>query len=285
VTLSAKLTSLISAPVGLARAASVPSENESTFLALVAYQLLASAFFEGLSGGGTVLIHGQPGVLASVLGNEAQKRGLQSKYITTAADLEPSWERIHPRAPDRTLRNLITSDTVCLLNLTDDSAVVDRLRAHLPAHCHLQSLEFGFAPTPSGMLPEQQSPAITSLLNECVSQALSRLESLTSSVTAITFDQLSEPSSSSPDAIIDWSTTTTTETSVLVQPAESQVRFSANKTYWLAGLSGGLGLLLCEWMVRRGAKYIVISSRNPNIEVGWLNQMRDAGAFIKVASW
>ncbi|RYP68214.1 hypothetical protein DL769_005554 [Monosporascus sp. CRB-8-3] len=40
---------------------------------------------------------------------------------------------------------------------------------------------------------------------------------------------------------------------VSIQPASKGVCFAHDKTYWLVGLTGGLGLTLCKWMVERGA--------------------------------
>ena len=53
-------------------------------------------------------------------------------------------------------------------------------------------------------------------------------------------------------------------------------------TYWLVGLTGGLGLSLCRWMISRGAKYIVISSRNPKIDPRWMTLFASLKATVKV---
>ncbi|KAI0469975.1 polyketide synthase-like protein [Xylariaceae sp. FL0804] len=44
-------------------------------------------------------------------------------------------------------------------------------------------------------------------------------------------------------------------------------------TYWLAGLSGSLGLSLCQWMVRYGARFVVIS------------RMAALGVVVKIRAW
>ncbi|KAF1994667.1 hypothetical protein P154DRAFT_581615 [Amniculicola lignicola CBS 123094] len=74
------------------------------------------------------------------------------------------------------------------------------------------------------------------------------------------------------------------EVSVQIHPITHRIAFSHDKTYWLAGLSGGLGLALCEWMVRHGARHFVISSRNPQIHPDWLQEMGNLGATVKIAS-
>lgn len=66
-----------------------------------------------------------------------------------------------------------------------------------------------------------------------------------------------------------------------VLPASKTVRFSNNKTYWLIGLTRGLGLSICEWMARQGARYIALSSRKPALEKMWVDTMASRGCTIQ----
>jgi hybrid polyketide synthase/nonribosomal peptide synthetase ACE1 len=83
----------------------------------------------------------------------------------------------------------------------------------------------------------------------------------------------------SPYVLIDWQAQ-----SVVVQldSAEAQLLFHADRTYLLVGLTGGLGLSLCEWMVRLGARHLVITSRSPKVNVRWIQSLRREGAVITV---
>ncbi|KAF7183977.1 hypothetical protein CNMCM7691_004467 [Aspergillus felis] len=83
----------------------------------------------------------------------------------------------------------------------------------------------------------------------------------------------------SPYVLIDWQAQ-----SVVAQldSAEAQPLFHADRTYLLVGLTGGLGLSLCEWMVRLGARHIVITSRTPKVNVRWIQSLRREGAVITV---
>lgn len=73
-----------------------------------------------------------------------------------------------------------------------------------------------------------------------------------------------------------------TETQVCVEPVDHQPLFQCDKTYWLVGLTGDLGLSLCEWMARRGARHIALSSRQPNVDCAWLEHFRSLGATVKI---
>ncbi|KAI6378482.1 hypothetical protein MCOR25_002184 [Pyricularia grisea] len=72
---------------------------------------------------------------------------------------------------------------------------------------------------------------------------------------------------------------------VRVCPTYNLLTFRPDKTYWLAGLTSDLGLSLCEWMIDRGARYLVLSSRNPKVNAKWIEKMNlDTGTTIRVIS-
>ena len=71
--------------------------------------------------------------------------------------------------------------------------------------------------------------------------------------------------------IVDWNTAD--NIAVRVKPQESMPLLRPDRTYLLVGLAGagGLGLSLAEWMIDQGAKYIVLTSRNPKVHPEWLS--------------
>lgn len=81
-------------------------------------------------------------------------------------------------------------------------------------------------------------------------------------------------------AVLDW------QAAPLVQARISRLDakpiFKADRTYWLVGLSRGLGLSICDWMISKGAKYVVISSRSPDVEASWEESCRKKGAVVKI---
>ncbi|KAF1963939.1 polyketide synthase, partial [Bimuria novae-zelandiae CBS 107.79] len=81
-------------------------------------------------------------------------------------------------------------------------------------------------------------------------------------------------------SVVNWDTVH--EIPVKIRNIEDHVAFSGEKAYWLAGLSGGLGLSLCEWMIRRGARHIVITSRDPKVAPSWVESMNALGAEVAV---
>ncbi|KAL1857502.1 Type I Iterative PKS [Diaporthe australafricana] len=58
--------------------------------------------------------------------------------------------------------------------------------------------------------------------------------------------------------------------------------FKHNMTYWVVGLSGDLGISLCDWMIGTGARHIVLTSRNPNIDKAWMESHFGDGVHITI---
>lgn len=59
--------------------------------------------------------------------------------------------------------------------------------------------------------------------------------------------------------------------------------FHGDRTYFLVGCTGGLGQSLCRWMVRYGARYLALTSRNPSkVDGEWLQELRNIGAAVNV---
>ncbi|KAI1383554.1 hybrid PKS-NRPS PsoA [Hypoxylon trugodes] len=67
-------------------------------------------------------------------------------------------------------------------------------------------------------------------------------------------------------------------------PASDKQLFGDHKTYFLIGLTGEVGLSLCEWMMGHGAKYFALASRKPLIPPEMLAHLQRKGATIRVFS-
>jgi len=85
------------------------------------------------------------------------------------------------------------------------------------------------------------------------------------------------------DFLISWKPSSNT-IPVSLRTIDAKVGFRGDRTYWLVGLTGGLGLSLCAWMARQGARYIAITSRNPKVDENFLQKMRKLGVAIEVVT-
>ncbi|PTB61706.1 polyketide synthase [Trichoderma citrinoviride] len=80
--------------------------------------------------------------------------------------------------------------------------------------------------------------------------------------------------------ITDWKTQVSISTTI--QPLNLDGLFKPDKTYFMAGMAGGLGLSICQWMIRNGAKHMVITSRRPQVDEATLEEAERVGATVKV---
>ncbi|KAK4235121.1 hypothetical protein C8A03DRAFT_46686 [Achaetomium macrosporum] len=288
VALSSENARLVVPVEGLCEPANVPPGAESDFLARVALHWLASLVLVGVADGDVVVVHEPDPALAAVLEKEAEGYGAKVQFTTVAsgATKPPGWVTVHPAAPTRVIRALLPRNTVAFVDFSNGTSVADRIQGLLPARCRRVERE-GTLSAATSLEPQVcHIPAIRARLERVVSKASSDAAGGHTPPSIVTLGELSKPDARTqrltPLTVLDWASSPIADVSIRVQPADSQVRFSSEKTYWLAGLSGGLGLALCEWMVRHGAKHIVISSRQPRIDERWLEDMKDAGAVVEV---
>ncbi|KAI0434876.1 hypothetical protein F5Y09DRAFT_354859 [Xylaria sp. FL1042] len=276
VTPSAKLTLPVPLPAG----------QEAVLVSLLAYQLLANLLVTEAPYGATVVVHEAGESLAAILRGEAQRNGVNI-VLTTVSTATPGsgWHHIHPMASDRQIRDLIQKDSVVFCDLSTDQPARSagaRLKACLPSHCRVYDYSSIFADASTCEPLQAQFLPLQNLLGDCVSRCLAGLGKYGRSIPTIPLDAFSRTHGGYPLDIVEWSIPAPGILTARVRPADSQIRFSENKTYWLSGLSGSLGLLLCEWMIHRGARYVVISSRAPKVKEQWLAKMRTLGADVRI---
>ncbi|KAL1608555.1 hypothetical protein SLS60_003497 [Paraconiothyrium brasiliense] len=81
-------------------------------------------------------------------------------------------------------------------------------------------------------------------------------------------------------AIMNWSQPTV---QVPLRTASHAVRFTANRTYLIVG-SSDIARSICEWMVKKGAKFLIMTSRNTNTVTAWAHDMRNKGVTLRLHS-
>ena len=78
--------------------------------------------------------------------------------------------------------------------------------------------------------------------------------------------------------IVDW--TQPGQVHIQIQTASSMITLSPQKTYLLVGMTGDLGRSVCQWMVSKGARTVVLGSRSPNVDAQWILEMERLGARV-----
>ncbi|KAI2473089.1 hypothetical protein F4781DRAFT_427851 [Annulohypoxylon bovei var. microspora] len=286
VTFSTKNTSAISRDTFLRLPTVVAPGSEASFLYLVSLLNLASQIFQGVEDGDNILVHEPAPELVTIIRNKAQNKGISVTFTTSRNDSFPDCVLVHPNSPKRVLQGLNLGSINVFLDLaiTDESRhIAGRIRTQLPTFCRCETVHADIRE--GGRLPSlAHTGKVRSQLHDIIIDAgkeLLKFSGLDRQCKLVRPGDISEYDHSlAAHSIVDWSVEDKVLTKVL--PVDSQPLFSGSKTYWLAGLSGSLGLSLCEWMVRHGARYVVISSRAPKVEDSWLEEMTVLGAVITI---
>ncbi|KAH8897379.1 amino acid adenylation domain-containing protein [Thozetella sp. PMI_491] len=288
VVLSTESSSAVSPWDGFSVSTEIELGEEADFLTHIANHIAASVLLKDLSRGDRLIVLEPSPAFASAVTWRAMNAGVcvtLATYNETSTD--PTWVRIHPAAAERDIRRLLPENASVFVDFSAPGEATkmrgDRLRLLLPSKCRVEDAAGLFA-RESQVPVTAHADEARSRLQDAVNYAHHALcetgaESLgvvgvgVAAVSSAIHDELP------PQTIIDW--TAAPEVPVQIQSIESMPMFSDSKTYWLAGLTHSLGLSLCEWMVSKGAKYIVLSSRQPSVDKIWLRGMAAAGAVIK----
>ncbi|KAI0117978.1 polyketide synthetase [Nemania sp. FL0031] len=264
--------------------------SEASFLQLVQMQNLAHEVLDKMDDGEYLLVHEANPDLQRVIRQCAGDAGIRTIFTTTQAHYLNGYVHIHPNAPKRVMDKLQLESTVSFLDLStsrESRLVAHQLRDMLPMSCRRESINgrsLGTTRVPSKANTARISRRLCDAIQNASRELVHAANFVPHPYTIIKPGDLSEYKTSqlTSGLIIDW----TAEKEVLtkVEPIDSRLTFSQSKTYWLAGLSGSLGISLCQWMINHGARHVVISSRRPKIEDSWLRQMAEMGATVKVMS-
>lgn len=278
-----------SSRIKVPKAWTAPCENsigrESHRLLSFATELVAQSILAEIPFKGTLLVHEPPPMLSFALATQASKSGINMVFTTTNEEFQGSPAvYIHPQTLARYLRTTLPVDVSLFVDfsrLSETDSIAAAMRKWLPSRCHIMSGTNIFS---SDALP--RSVDLTNFIPGLLSEASKLYQAPSSEGQAGDVDVLSLhnlPSTLSTlilDTVVDWSTSATV--TVKVEPVDRQVAFKKDKTYLLFGLSGQLGRSLSQWMVSRGARYIVLTSRRPEVDDRWMDKMATLGATIQI---
>ena len=244
-----------------------PSSCNGETLVAIGAALIALNVLSTSQANGTILVHEPADIIARVILEVATLD--ERKVLFVGADAErrsSDWIMIHPLAQSRVVRHLIPADTSLLLCCS--GASVDNILPCLPQGCTVKRLSPGSI--------SRQKGAIAAAYD------LGTLPRFVGAVSVRSIKCVSgcHPSNKRLDNVLDWKRTG--PLSVTIPPLDAHGIFSAAKTYFLVGLAGELGQSLCRYMVKSGARHIVLASRNPMATIQWLEDLRVAGADVRV---
>lgn len=280
------------------------SDSKGRFLAQFSLNMLAISIVADIPRGEHLLVYEPEPAFAAILKAEAEDRGVNMTVVTSTMTRRRceflGWLLIHPQAPARAIRGILPKQASVFLvcNNNNDSQHADvanttaRIVAEMPSHCRTVYMT-GLCEREARVRPisDKDAHGMHNHLHTAILRAQNSIAS--KEMRAVHLKQISEITAGNQDSrigdmveqqstVVEWERGI--DLPIRIRPIDEQKLFSSNKTYWLAGLSGSLGLSLCEWMIGRGARYLVITSRAPKVSRSWVERMASLGAVVKILS-
>ncbi|KAK1585492.1 uncharacterized protein LY79DRAFT_671083 [Colletotrichum navitas] len=295
--LVSSLTSVIKVPAESAVTCDVPSGSEATRLALVAAELVAMAILSPLSAGQRLVLHNAPEPVAQAIMAQAALGGVIATLLTDSTAPAPASSATPqielPAYLGRSeMARLLPADVACFASFSNTDEKPENelaILSLLPPFCRRENARTLYSPC--GVESGSAGPVLRQLLRRAIHLVETKNAERGNSYFSPPPETMSLEAltngghpPSSPLAIIDWTTLASTSLVAQVTRFESKPLFKHDKTYWLVGLSGALGISLCDWMIQRGVRHLVLTSRNPKIDPRWISDHASGGVTIKILS-
>jgi hybrid polyketide synthase/nonribosomal peptide synthetase ACE1 len=264
-------------PIGKANAAHV--------LSIASAFMIARSILRHTSRGDTLVIHEPHPLVVNTL-MEMVDNASVTLHVTTSrhSDLSRDWQYVDRNLPDRLVQKLLPSTTTKFLDLSQSSGQTDSgefLHKSLPRHCDIIQAARIFN-NGTELRPFVSKDAVAQEFQSVSSRVgtITDSEGLVTGVPTVQLQNISEHTIAGGQfAIADCTVPSVT---ALISPVDEGNIFQPDKTYFLVGLSGELGQSLCKWMIVHGARYIVLTSRNPKVHPAFIADMERMGATVNV---
>ena len=236
---------------------------------------------------GTLVVHEPDVFLVPAIVRRAADKKIALFCTTSKSELQgPGWTYIHPHSTNRLVKRAIPLHVSVFVDFDKHCNFGDvgtRISKNLPSHCMPEDATSFFNGCPIGH-PGSPSARIRDLLQTAWADAEASNFEIDAPETIRTQPLADIPYTdvSSHLSIVDWRSDPVVP--VKVRPIDSEDLFRPDRTYLLVGLSGELGRSLCQWMVEHGARYVVLTSRNPKVSHEWIESFASYGATVRPMS-
>ncbi|KAF9693252.1 hypothetical protein EKO04_008946 [Ascochyta lentis] len=282
IALSSTLSSVVDVRRDLVQICPVPKCEAVRYLIALFYGLIATQMLRNLARGDSLVVLEPEKDLAAIIEALATPRGIKVMFFTTGKPShgQETWRSVHARASRRATDAALPQQLSRLICWESNHWTL-KIKENIPGDVQIETIESYVAAQASCL-----QTTTTSRTSHIFDDVRRQLLPLTSKIEAAKVQTVSLskihnlPLKSSSATLIDWMTEP--KVPLTVEPIDSRPLFRVDRTYWLVGLTGTLGLSLCQWMISRGARYIVISSRNPKVDPRWFNHFKSLNATVKV---
>lgn len=280
--LSESLSSTLTIPTHwvLPFACSTPS-SVGSYLASFAGHALAKHLIAGMNSGSQVIAHEVPPFLVDPLVASCESQGvwLLRTTCTAAKDIRGDVLYIHPRISVRRVKTMLPNSISRFIDFsmpgTIGHDVGNMISSGINQHYKIVTRDDVF----DQKVTKNHSADFPELAG--LQHLASTMRASEHVMDEVTLGDISNSASAHPPGeVLSW----TEDATVKITNVDAYYKFKADRTYLFFGLSGQLGKSLCTWMVRHGARHVVLTSRRPEVDKPWVKEMESLGAVVKFMS-
>nr|A0A2Z5XAL7.1 RecName: Full=Hybrid PKS-NRPS synthetase phm1; Short=PKS-NRPS phm1; AltName: Full=Phomasetin biosynthesis cluster protein 1 [Pyrenochaetopsis sp.]BBC43184.1 PKS-NRPS hybrid [Pyrenochaetopsis sp.] len=263
--------------------APLPSGSDpSQIIAAVAAEIIADQITKLHTRSGIMIIHEATEQLAVALHTRAQTLGCQIVFTTSSKDhAQRGWQFIPQNISRRLIKRTLPADSNVFIDLSYSSASVAAGRlisGSVSKSCAKYTSDAFYSASVSSEFDLESSTKVEEAFQQAYDSVTQSKTGLVDPIT-IPIQEIGDVSvSQKPLAVV---VSSATNLAVKVEAIDSGVIFRQDKTYLLIGMSGQVGQSLCQWMVKCGARHVVLTSRRPLVHDDFIESMKDLGANVR----
>lgn len=261
------------------------SVKDSEKLDAISAALVAQALLSDLAAESSVAIFEPPSSYIKSLINKASAADVDLTFLSAQAKPamdEIRWIQLHEKETQRNLRRKLSASTSIFCDLTADqnpAGLSNRVKGLLSPACSIRHNEFLFQNQATRLTTHSASKA-TEYLVDAVQAAAELGVHDDNAITISGTEILNLGQTPAIDSVLDWKSSQTIPSRI--RSIETEQTFVDSKTYLLVGLAGDLGRSIARFMIEHGARHVVLTSRSPNIDQRWIDDMTLLGGNIMV---
>ncbi|KAJ2905390.1 hypothetical protein MKZ38_005488 [Zalerion maritima] len=266
------IASVVDVPEDLVLELASRATSSSSALLQLTLGLLSSSILTKLDGSNdSVALYEPDSALGDTLAHDAVRQGISVSKLSHIP--QEGVTTLHPYSADRQLVKLIPRSTKAIVDFSKDG-LPPRMKNILPSGCSVLRPISLFAEFDGHNIPYRLWEAFRGVRHRHAvgSLPIPFTDVVGKKVGEISYHTMVE---FPPDSV------TAMPKAPLVEPVEYTKLFRADRTYLLAGCTGGLGQALCRWMITCGAKHIALLTRNmAKVSKTWLSELADLGGNV-----
>ena len=263
--------------------------DSTSVLAHTSARLIAKRTAQVINAGDCLILHDPHPLVADLIDKELASRPSVKIHVTSSQKENKDWQFVGERFTRSRVNQAMPFHANKFLDFSqpskDSSNAAAALVANaLPASCQVIDSAQIFG-TKTEIRPWASLGDIETCLRVIREEVLGNDRGLPviTNVSDIPLQQISNYAIKGHFGIVNCSSKDAMVTATVRAIDEGNI-FRDDKTYFLVGLSGEIGQSLCKWMVTHGARYLVLTSRNPKVSQIFMDDVAHMGATVKVLS-